>query len=596
MQFGLSDILQLIGALGLFLFGMKVMSDALLELAGHRMRSVLASMTSNRMKGIGTGFLITSVIQSSSATTLMVVSFANASLLSLPQAISVIMGANIGTTLTAWLITLLGIKVSMSAIALPVIGLGFGFVLAKKQQWREIGSFIVGFGLLFVGLDFLREALPDIEKAPGLLQFLQDYRQGGFGSVLLFLMLGTLITVLLQSSSATMALTLVMTAAGWIPYELAAALVLGENVGTTITANLAALVGNYRARQTAVAHLMFNLFGVAWMLLAFYPFLAGVAWGCQRLGSGSPYLEAAAIPVAISLFHTAFNSCNTFLLVWFIKPMSALIGRIVPQRTPPSLSIEEPKFLSEQALNYPQTAIASLEQESRYLYEHAIFEIVAHALHLHRADILSHQKAGKVVGKSRENLKTDVRALYLTKVKRIYSLIISHATRAQSKLHLTEAEHKRISELKLANRKMVEVIKDANELNRNVSLYLDGEHPVMALEYDKLRKKMIKVLRLIQAFRTETDTDIYYSKMEDLAREARDEMAQGNRELDSLIRSEAITPEMATSLLNDSDNLNDMVQNLIVVAELLYSQKDRIESAGIVVGNKNPVGEAREPS
>ncbi len=578
MQFGFIDILQLLGALGLFLFGMKVMSDALLELAGNRMRSVLAGMTSNRWKGIATGFLITSVIQSSSATTLMVVSFSNASLLSLPQAISVIMGANIGTTLTAWLITLLGFKVSMSAIALPVIGLGFGFVLSKNRKWRDLGSFVVGFGLLFVGLDFLREALPGLESAPGLLQFLQDYRQGGFGSVLLFLLIGTLLTVLLQSSSATMALTLVMTAEGWLPFELAAALVLGENVGTTITANLAALVGNYRARQTAVAHLMFNLFGVVWMLLVFHPFLKGIAWGSQQLGSGSPYLMAAAIPVAISLFHTAFNSCNTLLLVGLIKPMTCLIGRVVPPRTAAVRAIEEPKFLNEQALNYPQTAIASLEQESRYLYEHAIFEIVAHALHLHRTDILSEQKAGRVVSKSREDMKTDVRTLYLTKVKRIYSLIIAYATRAQSDLHLSEQQHKRVMELKWANRKMVEVIKEANELNRNVSAYLKGDHPVMAREYDKLRKKMIKVLRLVQAFRTEKDTDIYFDMMQGLAREARLETEQGNRDIDSLIRSEALTPEMATSLLNDTDNLNDMVQNLIVVAELLYGHKDRLQS------------------
>ena len=589
MTFGFADILQLTGALGLFLFGMKVMSDALLELAGNRMRSVLAGMTSNRLKGITTGFLITSVIQSSSATTLMVVSFANASLLSLPQAISVIMGANIGTTLTAWLITLLGFQVSMSAIALPVIGLGFGFVLSKNRKWREIGSFVGGFGLLFVGLDFLREALPDIESAPGLMRFLQDYRQGGLGSVLLFLLLGTLLTVLLQSSSATMALTLVMTAEGWIPYELAAALVLGENVGTTITANLAALIGNYRARQTALAHLMFNLFGVVWMLVVFRPFLAGVAWGSQHLGAASPYVVAAAIPVAISLFHTAFNCCNTLLLVWLVKPLARLISRIVPERLPPRLAIEDPKFLNEQALNYPQTAIASLEQESRYLYEHAIFEIVAHALHLHRTDILSEQKAGRVVSKSREDLKTDVRALYLSKVKRIYSLIIAHATRAQSKLHLTEAEHKRIAELKWANRKMVEVIKDADELNRNVSVYLNGENPLMAREYDKLRKKMIKVLRLVQAFRTEKDTDIYYGRMQALAREARLETEQGSREIDRLIRTEALGPEMATSLLNDSDNLNDMVQNLIVVAELLYGRKDRIDSTGIATADKNPV-------
>lgn len=588
MQFGFTDILELVGALGLFLFGMKVMSDALLELAGNRMRSVLAGMTSNRFKGITTGFLITSIIQSSSATTLMVVSFANASLLSLTQAISVIMGANIGTTLTAWLITLLGFQVSMSAIALPVIGLGFGFAISRNRKWREIGTFIVGFGLLFVGLDFLRDALPDIDGSPEMLYFLRDYSQMAYGSVLLFLLIGTLLTVLLQSSSATMALTLVMTAEGWIPYELAAALVLGENIGTTITANLAAFVGNYRAKQTALAHLVFNLFGVLWMLLVLHPFLQAIAWGSQKLGSASPYLSAAAIPVAISLFHSSFNICNTFFLVWLVRPIARLISRLVPERLPPEKAIEEPKFLNEQALRYPQTAIASLEQESRYLYEYAIFEIVAHALHLHRGDILSEKKPDRVVSRSREDLKTDVRALYLSRVKRIYSLIIAYATRAQSNLHLSERQHRRVAEIKVANRKMVEVIRDATELNRNVSLYLGGEYPVMAREYDKFRKKMIRVLRVIQAFQTEKDTELYYGKMRHLAQDARDQIEVGNRAIDGLIRKEAITPEMATSLLNDSDNLNDMIQNLIMVAELLYGHKDRIEIAAQGANTPDP--------
>ena len=236
------------------------------------MRSILASMTSNRFLGIFTGFFITSVIQSSSATTLMVVSFSNAGLLTLTEAISVIMGANIGTTITAWLITILGFKVSMSAIALPLVGLGFGLTFTKKERTKEVGTFIIGFALIFIGLQFLKEAMPDIKNNPGILSFLSKYTDLGYLSILLFLFIGTILTLVIQSSSATMALTLIMCAQGWIPFEMAAAMVLGENVGTTITANLAALVANYKAKQTARAHLIFNIIGVVWMLILFYPF------------------------------------------------------------------------------------------------------------------------------------------------------------------------------------------------------------------------------------------------------------------------------------------------------------------------------------
>ncbi|RZW45893.1 MAG: Na/Pi cotransporter family protein, partial [Flavobacteriaceae bacterium] len=350
MQYGLYDILQLLGALGLFLFGMKVMSDALLKLAGNKMRSILARMTSNRIFGISTGFLITSVIQSSSATTLMVVSFSNASLLTLTEAISVIMGANIGTTITAWLITILGFKVSMSAIALPLVGFGFTFTFTKKENLKDIGEFIIGFAVLFIGIQFLKDAMPNINENPEILQFLKQYTNLGFWSVLLFLMIGTILTVVIQSSSATMALTLIMTAEGWIPFELAAAMVLGENIGTTITANLAAIVANYHAKRTARAHLIFNLLGVLWVLIVFYPFLKLVSLLAEYFGSESPYVSAAAIPVAISLFHTTFNILNTFLLVWFVKPIAKLVEKIVPEVSLPEKQIDEPKFLTKQSL------------------------------------------------------------------------------------------------------------------------------------------------------------------------------------------------------------------------------------------------------
>ena len=463
MQYGFTDVLQLLGALGVFLFGMKVMSDALLKLAGNKMRSILATMTSNRFLGITTGFLITSVIQSSSATTLMVVSFSNAGLLTLTEAISVIMGANIGTTITAWLITILGFKVSMSAIALPLVGFGFAFTFAKKEKTKNIGSFIIGFALIFIGLQFLKEAMPDIKNNPEILAFLSKYTDLGYLSILLFLLIGTVLTVVIQSSSATMALTLIMTAQGWIPFEMAAAMVLGENVGTTITANLAAIVANYKAKQTARAHLIFNLIGVLWMLILFYPFLKFIGWLSVEFGSESPYITAGAIPVAISLFHTTFNICNTFLLVWFVKPIARIVERMVPEIAMPERAVEEPKFLSESTLKYPETAVESLLMESRYLFKNPIFEIVAHAVNLHRKDIKSDVKLRELVEKSTVDLEANVRELYYSKVKTIYGEIIRFATTTQNSLNLSKKQYKIVSDIMVANRKMIEIVRDSRE-------------------------------------------------------------------------------------------------------------------------------------
>lgn len=570
------DVLQLLGALGVFLFGMKVMSDALLKLAGNRMRSILASMTSNRFLGITTGFLITSVIQSSSATTLMVVSFSNAGLLTLAESISVIMGANIGTTITAWLITILGFKVSMSAIALPLVGFGFAMTFSKKEKLQNIGNFVVGFAILFIGLQFLKEAMPDIKNNPEILAFLSNYTDLGYISILLFLLIGTVLTVVIQSSSATMALTLIMCAQGWIPFELAAAMVLGENVGTTITANLAALVANYQAKRTARAHLIFNLIGVLWMLILFYPFLRFVSWLTQQVGSESPYVSVVAVPVAISLFHTTFNVLNTFLLVWFVKPIASFVERLVKVEEAPDKQIDEPKFLTEKILKYPETAIRSLINESKYLYKNAIFEIVAHTLNIHRTDIKSDKKIKKIVKKSKEDLQTDVRQLYANKVKIIYGEIIRYATTAQSKLNLTKEENRQISEIKIANRKMVQTIKDARELSRNVSRYLNSDNKYIKGEYDRLRKKVAKVLRVIYLFRTESDNEIYYKKLKTLRAEAKENILHSTSRIDALIRKGLIDVEMASSLVNDNDNVNDMIDKLIKVAELLYGKHDSI--------------------
>lgn len=332
MDYGLFDFLKLIGSLGVFLFGMKLMSEALQKVAGARMRHILSAMTSNRVKGVMTGILITAIIQSSSATTVMVVSFVNAGLLSLIESIGVIMGANVGTTVTAWLISILGFKVSMAEISLPMIGLCLPLLFSNKRSRKSWGELIVGFGLLFIGLEFLKNSMPNLKDNPEIFTFLQEYTDLGYASYIIFMLIGTVLTILIQSSSATMALTLVMCANGWISFEIAASMVLGENIGTTVTANLAAMVANTTAKRAAFAHFVFNVFGVIWVLSIFPLFLNWVEKLSMLMGIGDPTTDITAVPMALSLFHTIFNIINVLILIWFTKLIAKFVSKLIPMK------------------------------------------------------------------------------------------------------------------------------------------------------------------------------------------------------------------------------------------------------------------------
>ena len=276
MEFGIYELFTLIGALGFFIYGIKVRSDGIQKVAGSKMRGILSKMTSNRFLGVATGFLITALLQSSSATTVMIVSFVNAGLLTLVESIGVIMGANVGTTITAWLISLLGFKVKISAIALPIIAIGMPMMFSSNRKMKSWAEVLIGFALLFMGLDHLKGAVPDLQANSEFLSFLANYANMGIYSTLMFIGVGTMLTLIVQSSSAAMAITLIMCNMGYIPFELAAAMVLGENIGTTITANVAAVVGNVHAKRAAKAHFIFNIFGVIWMIIAFSYFITSI--------------------------------------------------------------------------------------------------------------------------------------------------------------------------------------------------------------------------------------------------------------------------------------------------------------------------------
>ena len=367
------QVLTLLGALGMFLYGMNLMSAGLQKAAGSKMRSFLTAMTSNPFKGVLSGLGITTVIQSSSATTVMTVGFVNAGLLTLSQAVGVIMGANIGTTVTAWLVSLLGFKADISLFAVPLMAVGFILSLAKSDKRRHISELIVGFSLLFLGLSLMKESVPDLRETPEVLSFIQNWTSYGFGSVLIFLVFGTVLTLVLQSSSATMALTLIMVNMGWIPFEMGAAMVLGENIGTTITANIAAAVGNANARRAALAHTLFNVFGVCWALILFRPFLTLVGATIGWMGLPNPMEidnsmtmtadESISTLYGISMLHTLFNLFNTMILIWFVNLIVRIVTKVIKDKKSAEEDSVKLKFIDAGPLSTAELAVGQARSE-----------------------------------------------------------------------------------------------------------------------------------------------------------------------------------------------------------------------------------------
>ena len=352
------NIFSLLGALGLFLYGMKIMSEGLEKFAGDRLRNILAAMTKNRVMGVITGLSVTALIQSSSATTVMVISFVNAGLMTLTQAIGVIMGANIGTTITAWIISAIGFKVDIAAFALPLLAIGIPLIFGGNSKRKSIGEFIFGFSFLFMGLSFLQQSAEDIQMGKAVALMLAKVADGGFFTIILFVMVGALVTMLVQASAATMAVTLMLFDMH-IPgfgLEQAAALAMGQNIGTTITAFIAALTANTQARRAALVHTLFNVFGVVLVLCMFYPFCDAIDWFVSNV-MGAPDNDL----FKLSAFHTAFNVFNTLILIWFVKQIEQLVCKILPQKE----KKEEPRlrFIAGGLLSTAELSIVQARNE-----------------------------------------------------------------------------------------------------------------------------------------------------------------------------------------------------------------------------------------
>ncbi|UCE94155.1 MAG: Na/Pi cotransporter family protein, partial [Flavobacteriaceae bacterium] len=492
-------------------------------------------------------------------------SFISAGLISLAGGIGLIFGANIGTTATAWLVAGFGLKIKISVLAMPMLIFGIIFSFQNKKSLKGIGSVLTGLGFFFLGIHYMKEGFDVFSQYFNLTV----YAVPGFLGVIIYTGIGIFITTILQSSSASLALILTALSAGQIEYENALALAIGTNIGTTVTALIGSVGANVAGRRLALAHLIFNFVTGLVALAIIYPLANLVNRLSELVG-----IATDDFTLKLALFHTIFNVLGVLIMIPFIKKLETFLIKVVKEHK--EKDIDEPKYLNSSTLKLAPTAISSLEAETKYLFENAIFEIVTHALNIHRTDILSSLRSKDLIKKSKREIDIDIRNLYLHKVKTIYGKILEFATIAQSELELSKDQHQRISEIKIANRKMVEIIRDVKELRRNITVYTYSDNVYIKKEYNKFRRRVVKVLRAIYLIKTDGNKQEHYDKLVDLKNKSKQKSKMGNKSINNLIRKNLITTNMASSLVNDHDNVNEMIQKLIEVGQLLYGEKDSI--------------------
>lgn len=551
--------------IAILLFGMILLEEGFKVFTRGPLQNFLKKATDKLYKSITAGAFVTTLMQSSSLVSVITISFISAGLISLSGGIGLIFGANIGSTTTAWLVAGFGLKIKISSMAMPMIIFGLIFSFQKSSALKGIGNVLAGLGFFFLGIFFMKEGFDVFSTQIDLTQ----YAVSGYLGVLIYTIIGIIITIVLQSSAASLVLVLTALAAGQIEYENALAIAIGANVGTTITAVLGSLKSNIAGKRLAGAHLIFNII-TGFVALAFiYPLAKFVDYFSALVN-----ISQTDYTLKLALFHTTFNIIGVVIMIPFIKKLESFLIKFFKEKI--VKDIDEPKYLNEAVLKFPDATISALVKETKYLYKNAVFEIVSHALNIHREDIISDIKINKIIKKSTRNFNIDVDKLYYKKFKNIYGEILRFATTAQNDLKLTKKHNKSITDIKISNRKMVEIIKDVRELNKNLTMSLTLDNKYLLSEYNDFRKKITQVLRVIYLFRTEEETEKYAEKLEELKTKAKENIRQSNKSIDKLIRKNLITAEMASSLFNDYSNVNDINKKLIEVAELLYGNKDSL--------------------
>ncbi len=554
-----------------------MLEEGFKSLVSGPLQNLLKISTDKLYKSLGLGFLSTAILQSSSLISVILISFVSAGLIGLRAGIGVIFGSNIGTTATAWLVSTLGLKVDIAGLAMPMLAFGIVLVLQKSKKLKGVGQVLAGLGFFFMGIYFMKNGFDSYKDTINL----SEYALPGFTGLLVFTLIGVFVTFILQSSSATMALILTALAAGQITYTNSLALAIGANVGTTITAVIGSLGSNILGKRLAGVHFVFNIVTglVALVSISLLAYLVDLIAGWVGIASTN-------FTFKLSLFHTIFNILGVIIMIPFIDPLISTMHRVFKSRAEDDPTVK-PQFLNETAMEYPQTALLALRNETELLFRNAAFQIISNGMNIHRADLFGEEKVKSVVKKSRKQIDINVQKLYAHKVKTIYSDIIEFATLAQSRSPVSPELTRRFAQIKLASRNIVEAIKALEEIRPNINKYLVAENIYIQQEYDRLRKKISKTLRALYSLQQSEDCAAHLPKLEKLKSNAKERDIFMDESLNRLIREHKITGAMASSLINDSQKVALISRKMIEAGELIYINQDTLNVEG-VNGDANP--------
>ena len=550
------DVSTILGGIALFLTGMEYMESGFKAFSGGLLEKVLENFTNNTPKAIGTGFFTTAILQSSSLISIIVISFLSAELISLTSAVGVVFGSNIGTTTTAWLVSVFGLKIKISVYAMPMLVIGILIpMFFRASSWRGIASILIGLGIIFLGIGYMKEGFETLKEGIDLAQ----YAMAGYAGIFVYVLIGAVATVVIQSSSATMAIIITALATGQIDYANALALTIGANLGTTVTAALASLKSNENGKRLAVAHFIFNVVTGMIAIAFIYQLSNLVDYLAAMVGIGREDYT-----LKLALFHTIFNVIGVLLVSPFITLLVKFLNTLF---IPKGLNKGKPRYLDDSVLPLPSTAISAIIMETKHLYENA-FDIIAHGLNLKKNNILSSMDLDDVVRDLYSSGPIDIDNFYNYWIKGLYGDIIDFSTKAQVNMPTEYIEE--LYKLKLANRDIVEAIKGTKHLQKNLLKYTSGRNKYIKEQYDDIRKGLAELLRSMNTIATTDEEDVIMLQLSKAKIHAERYDIITNGTLDHLIRKGLITNQMATSLMNDSDYAYRISKNLIAMAEVIF--------------------------
>jgi len=557
------DFSTILGGIALFLIGMEYMENGFKSLSGGVLENILKKFTSNTIKAISTGFVATAVVQSSSLISIIVISFLGAELITLASAIGVIFGSNIGTTATAWLVSLFGLKIKISLYAMPMLIMGIAIpLLLKEGSYKGFASILIGLGVIFLGIGYMKEGFETLKNGIDLASYAMD----GYAGIFVYVLVGAVATVVIQSSSATMALIITALATGQIEYANALALAIGANLGTTVTAVLGALKSNENGKRLAVAHFIFNMITGLIAIAFIYQLTDLVDYLSIIVG-----IDNDNYAMKLALFHTIFNVVGVIVVSPFIKVLVNFLEKLF---IPSTIEVGTAKYIDESALTIPDIALQSLKKELVRFYKSA-YTIIAHGINVKKSNIQSQLELDEVVSDQHSKSFIDIDQHYQLKIKNIYGQIIDFATKAQEQMNADQLEE--IYKLKLASRNIVQAIKDTKHLQKNIIKYGTSSNRLIQAEYIVLVKTLIEVLRELAKIENTTSSEDVILTLSSIKIKIKRSDKKINENIDNLIRNSLITHEMATSLMNDSAYVYDISSNLIEMAEILFVEEHIVE-------------------